>query len=111
MIYFIILIEKKNTYFVGLNVSPVVFDENVFEKDALQLNISWKSADLGGELKRKQHIIFGLNVDYGLCDGQWTVNPRRKLALVGNFTFSTKLYFVIQIRWEAYMENSNKKEL
>lgn len=87
----------------------MVFDENVLEKDALQLNISWKSADLGGKLKRKQHIIFGLNVDYGLYYGQWRVNPRRKLALVWSFTFSTKLYFAIQIRWEAYVKNSNKR--
>lgn len=36
--------------FVDLNVQPIIFDENVFEKDALQLNISWKAVDLGGKL-------------------------------------------------------------
>lgn len=37
--------------FKGLGVEPIIFDENIFEKDALQLNISWKSADLGGTVE------------------------------------------------------------
>lgn len=34
---------------IGLNIQPIIVDENVFERDAVQLNISWKSADLGGK--------------------------------------------------------------
>lgn len=34
---------------IDLSIQPVILDENIFEKDALQLNISWKSVDLGGE--------------------------------------------------------------
>lgn len=34
---------------VDLNIQPIIVDENVFERDAVQLNISWKSADLGGK--------------------------------------------------------------
>lgn len=34
---------------VDLNVSTIVFDKDT--KDALQANISWRSVDIGGELK------------------------------------------------------------
>lgn len=65
----IILIEENCGFFVGLNVSPVIFDENVFEKDALQLNISWKPADLGGKFIQRSHIICELEAEYGYMMG------------------------------------------
>lgn len=45
------------SFLIDLNIEPIIVDENVFERDAVQLNISWKSANLGCKLENSNIIL------------------------------------------------------